>query len=93
MEINVYVRNYTQLVFLIFAFILAGRHTYVAWFKPEQHKREIAAMGKSYRSWSPYTERWIASTFGYWFTRFVYLFAFSIATIALIREIMAHLFG
>lgn len=85
--------TYPQLPFLILAFILTGHHAYVAWVKPEQHKLDLAAMGKWYRSWSPYTEQWVASTFGFWLTRFAYLLAFFIVTIALIDEIAAYFSG
>ena len=86
-------RSYTQLIFSIVFFVILSHHTYIAWFKPEQHKLDLAAMGKSYRSWSPYTEQWVASAFGFWLTRFAYLFAFAIASIALIRELVLRLFG
>ena len=79
--------EYMRLVFLLFVFFFMSYRVYIAWFKPNEHKLNLQEMGKSYRGWSSYTEGWVASAFGYWFTRFMYLFGFVIATVAFIQKI------
>lgn len=86
-------RSYTQLIFSIVFFVILSHHTYIAWFKPEQHKLDLGKLGKWYHSWAPYTEQWITSSIGFWFTRFVYLFGFILMSISLIRELVLRLFG
>lgn len=79
--------EYMRLAFLFLAFLFMGYRSYIAWCRPKEHLADLQAMGKSYRNWSSYSERWVASTFNYWLTRFTYLFGFVIATVALVQKI------
>lgn len=81
------VDDYVQLMFLLFAFVVAIYTTFVAWFRPEQHRTHLESVARLYRSWSPSTERWVTSTLNFWITRFIYLLGLIIIAAFLLDEI------
>lgn len=81
------VNDYSQFMFLFFVFVVVSYRTFIAWFKPEQHRLHLESVARLYRRWSPSTESWVASTLNFWITRFTYLFGLVIIVAFLLDEI------
>jgi hypothetical protein len=49
-----------------------GYYTYIAWFRPDIHRRNLKWLASFYSGWSSLGERWWQSSIAFWITRLTY---------------------
>jgi hypothetical protein len=83
-----------ELLILIIALLASaefGYLSYVAWFRPHQYQRLLGWIGRLYRGWDSFAEKWWTSPVNFWIMRFACLIGFLVATIILINQLFVVL--
>ena len=67
----------------LYAAIVSSCFCYIAWFKPDLHRKLLGLMSRLYSGWDRTSAEWTVSQTNFWLTRIVVTVMFVFSWIAL----------